>query len=91
MLQSMGSLTIKQVNGCFKMSGQKAWYSMEFIDYFFDMKNKDNKWNKYFSFEKNQVDQKDLKEQFEKEFDYPLIDNFICAFKYWQEKAQTHT
>ena len=64
---------------------------MEFIDYFFDMKNKDNKWHKYFNFEKNQVDQKDLKNQFEQEFGYPLIDNFICAFKYWQEKAQTHT
>ena len=64
---------------------------MSFIWYFLGEANnrdqKDNKWSPLFQYEADKKTELQLKEMFKKQFDdeLPFVDNFLCAFKYWEE------
>ena len=70
------------------MSGQSSWFELSHISYFMDKQNQSqNKWAYFFKFEANSLQVKDLEEMFFKRFGYPLIENFLCALKYWEAKS----
>ena len=44
-----------------------------------------NKWTELFQYDANNLSEDRLRAVFNEKFDFPFVDHFLCAFKYWEE------